>query len=428
MALIWVMFLLLAFILLGIPASFSLGFISVIHLAVERGIKEIPYWLLAQRTLYGIDSFPLLAIPLFVLMGRVMNESGTTKLYNFANMLVGHFKAGLAHVSVVGGMLFAGMSGTATADAAALGSVGIKAMADAGYDPDFAAGVTSGAATIGPIIPPSMPAVFYAMLANVSVGAVLIAGFVPGVMMGLAMMVQIAIIARKRNFPVQPRATFRQIWTAFREAFLTLLTPAILIVGILVGVFTATEAAAVAAAYAVFLSCFVYRTTSLRRLWEILRQSALDSSVLMFILATSSIYGWLMTKAQIPAMVAQAMLSVSSNLYVIYLLIIVLLLILGCFISAVVSINILTPILVPVIVSLGGNPIHFGVIMILTLMIGELTPPFGMVLYTTMKVWPISFDRLVKNALPFAISIMVVTLLVLFVPKIAMFLPSLFLK
>jgi tripartite ATP-independent transporter DctM subunit len=414
------------FLVIGIPAVFSMALSALLYFILKRGIGDIPYEMIAQKTVYGLDSFALLAIPLFLLVGRLMNESGTTeKLFNFAKALVGHFKGGLAQVNVLASVIFAGMSGSATADAAGLGQIEIKAMRDAKYDLQFACSVTAASSLIGPIIPPSVPIILYAILAGVSVNGLLIAGIIPGLLMAVSLMVYIAYVARKRNYPTETRADMKKLFGTFRQALFPLLTPVILVGGILSGAFTATEAGAVASLYAILLAVVVYRTISVSKLYGIFRKTMQDSAVIMIILGIANVYAWILTREKVPTLVSQLILNISDNYWAIMGMIILFLLFLGCFLSSIVTINIATPVLVPIVVAAGGDPLHFGIIMIMTLMIGELTPPFGMVLFAITRISEISFDELVRGVIPFILPIIAVVILTLMIPGIATFLPNL---
>jgi len=415
----------IAILMVGIPAAFAMGLAGTLFFAVSRGIDNLPYELITQRVVNGIDSFPLLAIPLFLLVGQLMNESGaTTRLFKFCDALVGHVRGGLGHVNVLGSMLFAGMSGSGTADAAGLGAIEIRAMRDAGYDDRFTIGLTSGSALIGPIIPPSIGAVLYAILADVSAGRVLIAGAIPGLLMGLAMMAMVAWLSYKRGYPTRPFAGWCAVWAGFRDSFGALLTPVILIGGILLGYFTATEAAAVAAVWALLLSVFIHRTLGLAAVIRVFRRATVDSAVIMFILACSALFGWILTRTKMPDQVAEWITGMTAEPVLIMAMIIAFLLFIGCFMAVAVAINILTPILVPVIVTLGFDPVHFGVVMIMVLVIGEVTPPFGMVLYVVTRVSGRPFDFVVRASLPWLAVIFAVTLLVAAVPDLALWLPN----
>jgi tripartite ATP-independent transporter DctM subunit len=411
-------------LLVGIPAAFSLIMSSTILLGIQRGFDQLPYGMIAQRVVYGIDSFPLLAVPLFVFVGQLMNEAGVTeRIFSFAKTIVGHLRAGLAHVNIVASLIFAGMSGSSVADAAGLGAVEIKAMTDNGYDLDFSVGVTAGSALIGPILPPSIPVVLYAILANVSVTKLLIAGIIPGFLMAACLMGYVYIRARKSDYPVSPRADFRTFWASFKRAFFPLLTPIILVGGIVGGIFTATEAAGVASVYALILF-LIYSSLNWKLLINLIQKTVLTSCGIMFVLASAQLYSTMVIRSRIPIMIAEKIFLITDSYWMILLLSIIILLISGCFMSAAVSIGILTPVLVPLVMMVGIDPLYFGIMMITTLMIGELTPPFGMVLFAIMGICDISFDRLVKSAIKFAIPVLFLLTIMYFVPGVVTFLPN----
>lgn len=416
---------LVVMILIGSPVAYAIGlFVSMIFfLTTEVPLKVVP-----QMMTSAVNSFPLMAIPFFMLAGALMNTAGITRrLFEFANCLVGHITGGLGHVNVAASMLFAGMSGSAVADAAGLGTVEIEAMTQYGYDRDFSAGITAASATIGPVIPPSIIFIIYGVLAEVSIGALFLAGFIPGVLMGLSLMVRIYLIARKRNYPVSPRPPFRKILTAFKAAFLPLLTPVIIIGGILAGVFTPTEAAVVAVVYALFLGV-IYRELTLRGLWETIHKVGIQTATIMIITATANVLGWILIRSRIPQLVAESILTVTDNPYLILLFLNILLLVNGCIMEVIAALVILTPILVPMVKMVGIDPVHFGVVMTLNLMIGLLTPPLGMGLYTVQKVAGISFGRTAKAAFPFLLPLIIVLLLVTYVPNISLFLVNMVLR
>ena len=425
MALIILFVGLILFLIFGIPVAFSIILSSTLLLGLQRGFLEIPSQYIAQRVIYGIDSFPLLAVPLFILVGQLMNSSGiTNRIFAFANTLVGHMKVGLAHVNIIASLIFAGMSGAATADAAGLGAVEIKAMTDDGYDLDFSVGVTAASSLIGPILPPSIPVLLYAILANVSPTKLLMAGLLPGIVMAMALMLFARIIGGKRNYRTRPRATIKDFLFALKKAFFPLLTPIILVGGILSGVFTATEAAAIAAAYSLILF-IVHTHFNWKELIVVIRKSTRLSAAIMFILTSAQLFSTLIIRSRVPVIITEKISLVTTSPYLILFLVVLTLLIAGCFMSAAVSINILTPVVVPIIIMAGFDPLYFGIIMITTLMIGELTPPFGMVLFAIMDICEISFDRLVKSALIFTIPVFAVLILLILWPGIVMFIPNL---
>ncbi len=416
--LFWILFL-----VLGMPIFFSLGLISLFYLMSHHEVLlSVP-----QRLTLTADSFPLLAAPFFILMGNLMNTSGVTRrIFNFADCLVGHIKGGLGHANVVASMIFAGMSGAAVADAAGLGTIEIEAMKKAGYDIDFSAAITAASSTIGPIIPPSLPMIIYGVLANTSVGGLFLGGVIPGILMGLSLMIYVYVYARNKNYPHHAFPTLREFSRAFQEAFLSLLTPVILLGGIFSGMFTPTEAAAVAAFYALLLG-FFYHELTLKDLPGIILQTIETNAVVMALVMTASLFGWVITRAQAPQMMGKFLVGISSSPLLILLIINLFLLFVGCFMEAIAAQMILIPILLPVVLKLGINPIHFGVMMVLNLMIGTLTPPIGVVLYVTAKVADISFEEVTRATLPFLVPLLIVLLLITLFPQLTMFLPRMLL-
>jgi tripartite ATP-independent transporter DctM subunit len=323
-------------------------------------------------------------------------------------------------------MIFAGMSGAAVTDAAGLGTIEIKAMKEGGYDVDFAAAITAASSTIGPIIPPSLPMIIYGVLANTSVGGLFVGGIIPGFLMGSALMMYVYFFARNKNYPRHQFPNLRKFHTAFKEAFLSLLTPVILLGGIFSGMFTPTEAAAVAAFYALLLG-FFYREIKISDLPQIILRTIETNAVIMALVMTAALFGWVITRAQVPQMMGRLLVGISENPIIILLVLDCFLLFVGCFMEAIAAQMILIPILLPVVLKLGISPVHFGIIMIMNLMIGTLTPPIGVVLYVTAKVADVSFERITKATLPFLIPLLTVLLLVTLFPKLTMFLPSLIL-
>ncbi|MUK87641.1 TRAP transporter large permease subunit [Ornithinibacillus sp. L9] len=428
MTMLIMLLVLIVALIIGIPAVFSMGIATLIYFLLERGLFDIPHYMVVQRTVFGLDSFTLLAIPLFLLVGKVMNESNvTTRLFDFAKALVGHFRGGLGQVNIAASVIFAGMSGSATADAAGLGSVEIKAMKDAKYPGKFAASITAASSLIGPIIPPSIPVVLYAIVSGVSVNKLLVAGIIPGLLMAISLSVFVAFQAMKNNYPTEAKASMSKLWYTAKRAFLPGLTPVILIGGILSGVFTATEAAAVGSLYAIILSTVVYRTISLRHMYDIFKRTMRDSAVIMIILAVANVFAWILTRERVPILFVDLITSFTENYYVVMGLCLIFLLILGMFLSSIVSITIATPVLVPLVLEVGGDPLHFGIIMIVALMIGEITPPFGMVLFAITRVGDIPFIDLVRGVVPYIIPVFILLIILIIFPALVTVLPTLFL-
>ncbi|MES2787355.1 MAG: TRAP transporter large permease [Pseudomonadota bacterium] len=405
----------------GVPVAIAIGLSTTLYIMVGT---QVPPIIIAQMMVSSADSFPLLAIPFFLLAGTLMNSAGITqRLFDFASCLVRHIPGGLGHVNVVASMIFAGMSGSAVADAAGLGVVEMKAMRKYGYDEAFSGAITAASSTIGPVIPPSIIFVIYGVLAEVSVGALFLAGIIPGVLMGLALMVQVYRISKKKNYPVLPRATLRELWDSFRGALLPLMTPVIIVGGMIAGIFTPTEASVVAVAYAFVLGVAVYRELTWSALWSALHTTAVQTAAVMFITAAAGVLGWALAQGRVPQQIADAVLSVTSEPWLVLLLINLLLLLVGCFMEVIAALLILTPILVPVIKSVGIDPLHFGVVMTLNLMIGLITPPMGMSLFVVQQVTGVPFDRLVRAVAPFLVALIAVLVIVTYVPSLSLALP-----
>lgn len=412
---------LLLFIAFGFPVAFSIGLTSLLY-CLKEGLVLIT---IPQRMVAGIDNFAFLAVPFFILAGNLMNTGGITRrLFRFATSIVGFIPGGLGHANVVGSIIFAGMSGAAIADAGGLGTIEIKAMKDEGYDTDFSAAVTAASSTIGPIIPPSIPMILYAAFGGVSVGKLFLAGAVPGILMGVSLMVMIYIISVRRKYPVHSQLDVKEIWVSFKEGLLPLFTPVIILGGIMGGIFTPTEAAVVASAYALFLGLVVYREIKWSELPGIILNTAVTTAIVLFIISAASIYGWLLAREQVPQTVAKLLFSITTNPHLVLLIMIGFLLIIGCFMETAASLIILVPILVPMTSQLGIDPLVFGLIMVFTLMLGLITPPVGVVLYLIADIAEISFERTVKATFPFLLPLIIVLLLITFVPQIAMFLPN----
>jgi TRAP-type C4-dicarboxylate transport system permease large subunit len=448
----------------GIPVAIAMAGSSLVYILVSG---DLPGFAVVHRMIGGIDSFPLLAVPFFILAGNLMNNAGiTNRIYNFALALVGWLKGGLGHVNVVGSVIFAGMSGTAIADAAGLGTIEIKAMKDHGYDTEFAVGVTAASATLGPIIPPSLPFVIYAMMANVSVGALFLAGILPGVLMALLMMLTVAYFAHKHGWGgdvkfdwhrvskalvetavviVWPLALYFAIdkaglqpqltvlvalvilfaadrWFKF-QAVLPIMTPVLLIGGMTTGLFTPTEGAIAACVWAMVLGLAWYRTLSWKMFVKVCLDTVETTATVMFIVAAASIFGWMLTATGVTSDIAAWVLGFTKEPWVFLLLANLLMLFVGCFLEPTAAITILVPILLPIARQLGIDPVHFGLVMVLNLMIGLLHPPMGMVLFVLARVAKLSLERTTMAILPWLFPLLLSLIVLTYVPAISMWLP-----
>jgi TRAP-type C4-dicarboxylate transport system permease large subunit len=450
----------------GVPVAIAMAVASLVYVMLSG---NIPDFVVIHRMYGGVDSFPLLAVPFFIWAGNLMNSAGiTNRIYNFALALVGWMKGGLGHVNVVGSMIFAGMSGTAIADAAGLGTIEIKAMTDHGYSKEFSVGVTAASATVGPIIPPSLPFVIYGMMASVSIGQLFLAGVIPGIIMGITMMLTVAYFAHTRNFGRDVPFSARKLAKAALEvatvacvplgayfltgvgmpggwaviaafaillvldklfdfsAVMALLTPVMLVGGMTMGVFTPTEGAIAASMWALFLGLVWYRTLDWRHLVKLTMDTIETTAAVLFIVAAASIFGWLLTVTRVTDAVAEWVLAFTSNPNMFLLLANILLLFVGCFLEPTAAITLLVPILVPICIKLGIDPVHFGLVMVLNLMIGLLHPPMGTVLFVLSRVAKLSFERTTIAILPWLVPLIGTLLLCTYVPEIVLWLPRKF--
>jgi tripartite ATP-independent transporter DctM subunit len=414
-------FVFLLILIAGVPVFIALAASSLMYTHFMAGI---PDFVVLHRMVGGIDSFPLLAVPFFILAGNLMNSAGiTNRIYDFAVAAVGWMRGGLAHVNIMGSVIFAGMSGTAIADAAGLGTIEIKAMKDHGYSTEFSVGVTAASATLGPIIPPSLPFVIYGMMANVSIGALFMGGFVPGAVMTLLMMLYVTYCARRYGMGRDQAFAWRTLGTASVAALPPLLTPAIIMGGMTFGWFTPTEAAIAACAWAMILGAFLYRSLNFKQLYKVTMDTIETTSGVLLIVGAASLFGWVLTTTRLTEYAAEALLSYTTNRYIILLLINILLLVVGCFLEPIAAISILVPILMPVIAKVGIDPVHFGVMMTLNLMIGLLHPPLGMVLFVLARISKLSIERTTVAILPWLIPLLASLVAVTLIPELTLWLP-----
>jgi TRAP-type C4-dicarboxylate transport system permease large subunit len=457
----------------GIPVAIAMAGSALLYIlwtTYVSGSGGLPAFVVIHRMVSGIDSFPLLAVPFFILAGNLMNNAGiTNRIYNYALALVGWLKGGLGHVNVVGSVVFAGMSGTAIADAAGLGTIEIKAMKDHGYDTEFAVGVTAASATLGPIIPPSLPFVIYGMMANVSVGALFLAGLLPGALMAILMMLTVAYFAHKNGWGGDIRFEWPRVVKALAEtavviawplsmwllvtkaglppqatviaglvvlfgldkvfrfqAVLPIMTPVLLIGGMTTGLFTPTEGAIAACIWAMVLGFGWYRTLSWKMFVKVCLDTVETTATVLFIVAAASIFGWMLTATGITAAISQWVLAFTKDPWVFLLLANILMLFVGCFLEPTAAITILVPILVPICQQLGIDLVHFGLVMVLNLMIGLLHPPMGMVLFVLARVAKLSVERTTMAILPWLFPLLLSLAVITYFPKLVLWVPKMF--
>ncbi|ACE94141.1 probable C4-dicarboxylate ABC transporter, permease protein (plasmid) [Rhizobium etli CIAT 652] len=454
----------LGMMLIGVPVAISMAVASVLYIVLYGIAPDI---IVAQRMIAGVESFPLLAVPFFILAGNLMNSAGVTgRIYSFAVALVGWMKGGLAQVNIIGSVIFSGMSGTALADAAGIGTIEIKAMKDHGYPVEAAVGVTAASATLGPIFPPSLPFVIYGMMANVSIGALFMAGILPGIVMTLLMMITVAAFAYYKRWGSDAPFDVRQLLSAGLEiivvlmvpvaiylmmraglsmnaaagiallallaldwyfgfsAVMALMTPVILIGGMTMGWFTPTEAAVAAVLWSLFLGLVRYRTMTFSTLAKASFDTIETTASVLFIVTAASVFAWLLTVSQAAQLLSDAILSITDNKWVFLILVNLLMLFVGCFLDTIAAITILVPILLPIVAKFGIDPVQFGLIMTLNLMIGLLHPPLGMVLFVLSRVAKLSVERTTMAILPWLVPLFLALILITFIPAVSLWLPQ----
>lgn len=410
-------------LILRVPIAFSLG-LSTLATAIYL---EIPPMVVTQQMVKGVHSFSLMAIPFFILAGEIMGEGGISKrLIAFSNVIVGRLRGGLAMVNILASMFFGGISGSSVADTSSIGSIMIPMMEKQGYDKDYAINVTVTSSTQGVIIPPSHNVIIYSLAAGgLSVGRLFLGGFLPGALLGISLMVLSYIIAVKRNYPKGEKVSFKEGLKITWESLLGLFTALIIIGGVISGIFTATESAAIATVYAFIITFFVYKEIPLSRMKLILKNSLKTLAMVMAVIATSSAFGWMMAYLKVPTLVTSGLISISDNKYVILLIVNVILLFLGMIMDMAPLILITTPILLPVVTSVGMDPIQFGIVMMLNLGIGLITPPVGSTLFVGCSIGGMPIEKVAKSLMPFYIVMFIYLLLLTFVPQLTLFIPNL---
>jgi len=412
----------LVFLFLGMPVAFAMGISSVIALFV---IGDVPKEIIPQKLFNSVNSFSLMAVPYFVLTGYIMNASGITRrLIDFAKTLVGHFTGGLAQVNVLTSILFGGISGSSSADAAALGATLIPSMNKDGYHPSFSATVTAASSTIGSIIPPSIVMIIYGSMTDVSIGALFIAGIIPGIMIGLSQMLLVHYYSKKRNYKSENKVPFSEVVKKFKEAFWALLAPIIIIGGILAGIFTATEAGVISSVYALVVGLFIYKEIRFMQIKKVFVDSIVMTATPIIILGMASTFGWVITREKFSFLLINLVQGISDNANIILLIIITMLLLIGLFVESLAAMVIFVPVLSPLVVHFGWDPLHFAIIVIIALLIGTVTPPVGIQLYIAAAIAKVSILKM-KEIWAFVFVMVIVLLLLAYIPQLVTFLPNL---
>lgn len=418
----WLLFLsFIIFLILGVPVSYSLG-LSCLFYFVGRDIPLIAF---AQKMYSGLDSFTLLCIPGFILAGNLMNEGGLTKkIISFSKALVGHIRGGVGMSNIVASMVFAGISGTALADVASIGNIMIPAMKEEGYDPKYAVAISSSSSLVGPIIPPSLPMIIVGTLTGLSVGKLFVAGVLPGILLGVGMMIIVYFIAKKDKYPIQESVSLKEFFIAFYNGIWALIMVFIILFGILGGLFTPTEASIVSVLYALLVGFLIYKKLNFKNVFSIIKDSIKTTAGIMLLVGFANIFAWILATENIPQLIASSLLSITQNKIIILLLINIVFLFAGMFLETISALLILVPVLLKVVVAVGVDPIQFGVIAVLNLVIGLTTPPVGVCLFVASDIGNVPLTKSIKGLIPFFIWMIVVLLLVTYIPAITLWLPG----
>jgi tripartite ATP-independent transporter DctM subunit len=413
----------LALFVLGFPVVLAIGIPCIVYVFVN----DFPVDLIAQRTLYALDSFPLVAVPVFLFVGSLMNSAGISRhIYKFADTASGRLPGGLAQVNIFGSLIFAGMSGSALADIGGLGRIEIDAMRSKGFKPGFAAAVTSSSAIIGPVFPPSIPLIIYGTVTGVSVIQLLLGGIIPGLLCVLMLMLMTAVLAVRRNYPRAARwPTGAELWRDLKPALPALLAPVILIAGMLAGFFTPTEIAAVTVLYTVVVSTFFYRELTWAGLLKASFETIHASAGILLIVAVAALFGWILSVEQVPQLLTGAMLSISTDPYVLLLIVNVLLLLTGMFLDSTTAILVIAPIIAKPLVAAGVDPVHLGMVVVFNLMVGLLTPPMGLALFLVADIAKVSMKEVLKEMVPYYLPLAITLLLITYLPSLTTWLPRL---
>jgi len=412
-------------IVIGVPIAFVLGLLALFHMfSVDN---PAIFNMISQRMFVAIDNFPIMAIPFFMLAGEIMNKGGTAKrLIRFSNSVIGHLRGGLAYVNILASAFLAAIMGSAVAESAAIGSIMIPSMKENGYELDFSAALTAASSTLGPVIPPSMVFIIYGVTAGVSIGSMFLAGILPGILLALLFSIVVYFVSRKKNYPVSSKLSVKEFKESLIDGLPALLVPIIILGGITSGIFTATESAVIASFWALILGLFVYKGMKLADLKEVILNAILNSSAIMLIMATASIFAWTLAIEQVPQKIAQTILVISDNPLILLLILNIFLLLVGCVMEGIASMLILIPILLPISQKIGIDPVHFGIIVSYNLIVGLITPPIGLCLYSVSSVSKASIEGIIKRIWPFLIASIITLVVVTYWEDFVMCIPRLF--